>query len=53
MVQLQKRQKQKKGTMSRRAKAKRRSPEQMKISPTDPEVPLGFDKTKVFWRLLA
>jgi len=35
-------------TMSRQAKAKRRPPERMKISPTDPEAPLGFDKTKVF-----
>ncbi|MGO8897913.1 MAG: transposase [Isosphaeraceae bacterium] len=34
--------------MSRQAKAKRRPPERMKISPTDPEAPLGFDKTKVF-----
>ena len=45
---LQKRQEQKKQTMSRRAKAKRRSPEQMKISLTDPEAALGFDKTTVF-----
>ena len=35
-------------TMSRQAKAKRRPPEHMKISPTDPEAPLGCDKTKVF-----
>jgi transposase len=45
---LHKRQKQQKQTMSRRAKAKRRSPDRMKISLTDPEAPLGFDKTKVF-----
>jgi transposase len=45
---LQTRQKQKAQTMSREAKAKRRSPERMKISLTDPEAPLGFDKTKVF-----
>jgi transposase len=45
---LKKRQKQQKQTVSRRAKAKRRSPEQMKISLTDPEAALGFDKTKVF-----
>lgn len=45
---LKKRQKQQKQMMSRQAKAKRRSPERMKISLTDPEAPLGFDKTKVF-----
>jgi transposase len=45
---IKKRQKQQKETMSRQAKAKRRSPERMKISLTDPEAPLGFDKTKVF-----
>jgi transposase len=45
---LRKRQERKKQTTSRRAKAKRRAPEQMKISLTDPEAALGFDKTKVF-----
>ncbi len=35
-------------TNTRRAKAKRRSPERIKVSPTDPEAALGFDKTKVF-----
>ena len=34
--------------MSRQSKAKRRSPEQIKVSLTDPEAPLGLDKTKVF-----
>jgi Transposase DDE domain len=47
-VFLRTRQKQKAQTMSRQAKAQRRSPERMKISLTDPEAPLGFDKTKVF-----
>jgi transposase len=45
---MQKRQTQQKQTMSRRAKANRQSPERTKISLTDPEAPLGFDKTKVF-----
>jgi transposase len=45
---MEKRQKQQKQTQSRRAKAKRRSPEQAKISLSDPDAPLGFDKTKVF-----
>jgi hypothetical protein len=45
---IKKRQKQQQKTMSRQAKAKRRSPERMKISLTDPEAPLGLDKTKVF-----
>ena len=42
------RQNHRKKTMSRRAKAKRQSPERMKISPTEPETVLGFDKTNVF-----
>jgi transposase len=35
-------------TMGRRSKAKRRDPERIKVSLTDPEAPPGLDKTKVF-----
>jgi transposase len=35
-------------TQALQAKAKRRTLEQIKISPSDPEAPLGFDKIKVF-----
>ena len=45
---LQGRQEHREATMSRRSKAKRRAPEQIKVSLTDPEAPLGLDKTKVF-----
>ncbi len=35
-------------TMSRQGKAKRRSPEPIQVSPSEPEAVLGRDKTKVF-----
>jgi len=45
---LEQRKRHQQETNARRAKCKRRSPERIKVSPTDPEAPLGFDKTKVF-----
>jgi transposase len=35
-------------TLSRQAKAKRQSPERLKISPSEPETVLGLDKAKTF-----
>ena len=46
--QLEQRKRHRQETQNLQAKAKRRTPEQIKVSPSDPEAPLGFDKTKVF-----
>jgi transposase len=47
-AQMARRQQHRRRTMSRQGKAKRRSPERIKVSPSEPEAVLGRDKTKVF-----